>query len=162
MRVIKIIETGTEISESCKKTIKDYIKEMEKAHGRPDRSYYSTYSEDLVIYEVDGEVVGFIAFTNWNNTEELWLHSVYVKKKYRKQGIYRAMLNKLEQHYRVFKLWLGAILPEAIKAHKAVGFKIDSICKRNNGETVTVLTKDINTALKGGDCINSTKATIHL
>jgi GNAT superfamily N-acetyltransferase len=51
--------------------------------------------------EVDGDVVGCLLtvpeWSDWRNGSVLWIHSVYVKPKFRNQGIYKALYHHLKQ-----------------------------------------------------------------
>ncbi|MDP6456247.1 MAG: GNAT family N-acetyltransferase [Candidatus Marinimicrobia bacterium] len=55
---------------------------------QPQQGFYT-------LAEVDGEIVGQVMitteFTDWRNGVMWWIQSVYVKPKYRRQGIYRAL-----------------------------------------------------------------------
>ena len=52
------------------------------------------------VAEVDGQVVGQVMITyewsDWRNGNLWWLQSVYVRKDFRRQGIFRALFQHLE------------------------------------------------------------------
>ncbi len=47
------------------------------------------------VVEVDGEIAGCLLtlreWSDWRNKDVLWIHSVYIAEKFRKQGLYREM-----------------------------------------------------------------------
>ena len=52
------------------------------------------------VAEIDGVIVGQVMFTyewsDWRNGNFWWLQSVYVRKEYRKQGVFRALYHYVE------------------------------------------------------------------
>lgn len=51
--------------------------------------------------EIDGDVAGCLLtipeWSDWRNGSVLWIHSVYVKPEYRKNGVYKALYEHLKQ-----------------------------------------------------------------
>jgi ribosomal protein S18 acetylase RimI-like enzyme len=53
------------------------------------------------VYEEDGEVVGQLMITlewsDWRNANFWWIQSVYVRKDYRRRGIFQALYNHVKE-----------------------------------------------------------------
>ncbi|KKL74668.1 hypothetical protein LCGC14_2062590 [marine sediment metagenome] len=51
--------------------------------------------------EVDGQIAGSLLlmpeWSDWRNGTVLWIHSVYVREQFRRQGIFRALYTHLKQ-----------------------------------------------------------------
>ncbi|MFP4016285.1 MAG: GNAT family N-acetyltransferase [Halanaerobiales bacterium] len=80
-------------TENLKLNKKTVISGVKHAVNDPEKaSYY--------LYEVDGEVVGQLMITkewsDWRDGYFLWIQSVYVLEEYRRQGIFKALYNHIE------------------------------------------------------------------
>lgn len=80
----------TEGRELGRKTL---VRGVEKILSDPRRGRY-------FVAETDGQIVGQVSVTtewsDWRNAEVWWLQSVYVSKRHRREGVYRA----LHEHVR--------------------------------------------------------------
>lgn len=81
-------------------------KGVERVLGNPELGRY-------FVAESEGEVVGQVLVTtewsDWRNGHMWWFQSVYVSKRYRREGVYR----RLHEHVR-----------ETARAEKAIGLRL--------------------------------------
>ena len=85
------------------------------------------------VCEIDGKVVGQIMYTyewsDWRNGTFIWVQSVYVDKKYRKQGIFKALYNKIKEicdssnDYVGIRLYVEKENYNAQKIYSSIGMK---------------------------------------
>lgn len=86
------------------------------------------------IAEVGGEVVGSLLTTyewsDWRNGRVLWIQSVYIKKDFRGQGIYRKLyehvkeiVKKGETDFRGIRLYVDKTNMDAQKVYEKLGME---------------------------------------
>ncbi|MEJ5277625.1 MAG: GNAT family N-acetyltransferase, partial [Thermogemmata sp.] len=70
---------------------------VEALLGDPQRGFYT-------VAEIEGQVVGQVLITfewsDWRNGWFWWLQSVYVHPQYRRRGVFRALVEHLEERAR--------------------------------------------------------------
>ena len=86
---------------------------------------------EYYLSEVENEVVACLLilpeWSDWRNKEVLWIHSVYVKKEWRKQGIFKSMYEHLikivstEKNYAGLRLFVDKRNTPAQKVYKSIG-----------------------------------------
>ncbi|MEZ6046280.1 MAG: GNAT family N-acetyltransferase [Planctomycetaceae bacterium] len=76
-----------------------------------------------LVAEINGEVVGQVMFTaewsDWRNGEFWWLQSVYVARKYRRQGIFRQLYQSIIDRAREQSEVVGIRLYVELQNHTA-------------------------------------------
>jgi GNAT superfamily N-acetyltransferase len=86
---------------------------------------------EYYLAEVGNEIVACLLilpeWSDWRNKEVLWIHSVYVKKEWRKQGVFRSMYEYLakkvntEKNYAGLRLFVDKRNTPAQKVYKSIG-----------------------------------------
>ena len=80
-------------TENIELSTKTILSGVSKALDREDCHYF--------VAEFNGEVAGQVMITSewsdWRNGVMWWIQSVYVRPEYRKNGIFRALFNHIEQ-----------------------------------------------------------------
>jgi ribosomal protein S18 acetylase RimI-like enzyme len=81
--------------------------------------------------EIDGEVAGCLLtvpeWSDWRNGTVLWIHSVYVPLKFRKNGVYRALYAHMQQlvseapDLRGLRLYVDKTNVQAQKVYETLG-----------------------------------------
>lgn len=59
-----------------------------------------THRGDMVIWKEDvyGKVMGFLSFRPYEDQKEMWIIMAYVKPEYRRQGLHKAMFDRLVEY----------------------------------------------------------------
>ena len=82
------------------------------------------------VAKYEGRTIGSLMITrewsDWNNVWYWWIHSVYVTKEYRKQGVYKAMYQKVkdaakENNVSQIRLYADKTNLSAQKAYQSLG-----------------------------------------
>jgi len=81
--------------------------------------------------EHNGETVASLLtlteWSDWRNGEVIWIHSVYVRPEFRRQGIFRAMYARLKQQVETspdlkgLRLYVEKTNARAIQVYRALG-----------------------------------------
>lgn len=103
-----------------------------------------------VAIDENGKIIGTIGIMTDINDNTAKLHSLYVKKEYRKKGIATSLYNLSEKFarnkgYKVIILHTYTIFEEAIKFYQRRGFKVDKDIKSKDGIWYS---KNINTEIE--------------
>jgi RimJ/RimL family protein N-acetyltransferase len=132
--------------------MKDVIKEGTFTLAEPDE-YHTTSADEArkikrckaadgkiyLVAEYKGEITGFICFDNWptRRTAHTGLFSIFLKKKWRSQGIgsilIKGMLEwaKNDPLNKKISLAVFSTNTNAIALYKSLGFKNEGRCKRD-------------------------------
>ena len=87
-------------------------------------SYYLCFNKEN---EFLGMLMTQIEWSDWRNQEVLWIHSVYIKPEYRRQGVYSFMYNSLKAEASLVKkiagirLYVDKTNLKAQKTYEALG-----------------------------------------
>ena len=85
------------------------------------------------IKEVNGEAIACMLtlteWSDWRNKDVCWIHSVFVKKEFRKQGHFKSMFKFLkektgaEKEFAGLRLYVDQSNKPAIQVYKSLNFK---------------------------------------
>ena len=83
------------------------------------------------IVENNNEVIGCLLllkeWSDWRNANILWIHSVYVKKEFREQGVFRKMYSEIKAQvlsnssYAGIRLFVDRTNKRAISVYRSLG-----------------------------------------
>jgi GNAT superfamily N-acetyltransferase len=86
-----------------------------------------------LVAEIEGEIAGQIMVTyewsDWRNATIWWLQSVYVAGKFRRRGVFRALLNHIidqarSQNVCALRLYMERHNQTALAAYERLGLKL--------------------------------------
>jgi RimJ/RimL family protein N-acetyltransferase len=120
-------------------TIRSESKKIKRYNKAPGKVY--------IVAEIKKEVVGFIAFVNWDTrrTEHTGLMSMFIKRKYRNKGAGKALGNELLNWGKTnpvnkkISLYVFSTNKNAIALYKKLGFRVEGRFKNDmiiNGKYV--------------------------
>ncbi len=98
------------------------IKGRKKAIEHPDKGFY-------LVADHDESIIGQLFITSdWRNQAIWWIHRVYVRKPWRKQGVFKALLlqlQKIADYQNVFAIRLYMVKQNetALDIYKKLGFE---------------------------------------
>ncbi len=90
-----------------------------------------------VVAEIENEIVGSLMITyewsDWRNGIMWWLQSVFVKKEFRKQGVFKSLLQFVEQQAKEknavgIRLYMERENENAHKTYERCGFQLTDYC----------------------------------
>ena len=112
----------------------EYERELESAQATPAQIHDALFGErpaaEAVIARLDGEPAGwalwFQNFSTWTGKPGLWLEDLYVRPRYRRQGVGRALLAYLarlcvERNYGRFEWSVLDWNTQALDFYRALG-----------------------------------------
>ncbi|MEM4259131.1 MAG: GNAT family N-acetyltransferase [Candidatus Thermoplasmatota archaeon] len=79
-------------------------------------------------HEIIGQLMITYEWSDWKNTTQWWIQSVYVQKKWRKQGLFTNLLQftrelAVKQNIKILRLYVHADNHNAIQVYNQSGFE---------------------------------------
>lgn len=112
-------------SESSKLTYKKTLNGVKSLIENPSKGFYIVTEENKSII---GQLMITFEWSDWQNKNIWWLQSIYVKKNFRKKGVFKKLIEKTkklasENNVNLLRLYVFKKNKTAIDVYKKIGFQ---------------------------------------
>lgn len=113
------------------KETENFQLDLETVNWGVHKIFYDKHAGKYFVAEKDKEVIAVLLtlyeWSDWRNGQVIWVHSVYVKPEYRKQGVFKKMYAHLKEKvlkkekFKGIRLYVDKTNISAQKVYESVG-----------------------------------------